>query len=156
MNELHALARQLRQFDADGTITKKLRTELRGPVPAVRARIKAAAIGTLPAGGGLNIWVAQTKITASVVMRGRSAGVLMRGGRRSVANLRGTTAGGQTDVRAIDRGRLRHPRWGHRRRGDWFTQAVTPGFFTKTAAEAPEWEGAVDRAVASALEDLGA
>lgn len=148
MNELHALARQLRKFDTDGTITKKLRTELRRPVPAVRARIRAAAIGTLPAGGGINVWVAQTKITASVVMRGRSAGVLMRGGRRS--------QGGQTDMRAIDRGRLRHPRWGHRRRGDWFTQVVTPGFFTKTAAEAPEWDGAVDRAVANALEELGA
>lgn len=147
MNELHQLARALKGFDTRGEIVKALRTEMRKPVPEVRKAIKAKAIATLPAAGGLNVWVSQIKITASVTLRGRAVGVRLRGGRRS--------DGGVTDVAAIDRGRLRHPSWGRRGRGQWHTQAVPPKFFTGPAgAAAPEWRAAAQTAVSKALEEV--
>lgn len=142
MGDIRTLARSLREFDADAKLIKEVAAELRKPVPIVRARIKNTAIAILPHAGGLNVWVSQTRITAAVNLRGRAANVRLRGGRRSVGNLRGT-AGGVTDVRAIDRGRVRHPSWGRRWRGQWWTQSVPDGFFTKTSADSPEWEAAI-------------
>jgi hypothetical protein len=153
MGDIRTLVASLRAYDRDATLIKAVRQELRSPVDPVRRRIKATAIATLPHSGGLGAWVAGTKITAQVKLSGRAAGVRLRGGRRSKGNLRGTE-GGQTDVRAIDRGRLRHPSWGRRFRGQWFTQAVTPGFFTKTAAESAEWEQAINRAIDKATESI--
>lgn len=148
MNNLHRLARALRDFDDRSAVVKHLRDEMRKPVPEVRRAIKRRAVDTLPHRGGLGVWVSQTKITASVVLRGRTAGVKLRGGRRS--------KGGVTDTRAIDRGRLRHPSWGRRTRGQWFTQSVPPGFFTKPAAEATGWPDAINAAALKALEEIGA
>jgi hypothetical protein len=142
MGDIRVLIRSLRGFDRDDVLVKAVRDHLRAPVPVVRARIKAVAVATLPHSGGLGAWVAGTKITALVTLRGKAAGIRLRGGRRS--------AGGVTDVRAIDRGRVRAPSWGRRGRGQWHTQAVPDGFFTRTAAEAPEWERAIDAAIAEA------
>jgi hypothetical protein len=155
VGDIWVLVRSLRQFDRDDVLLKEVRKALREPVDPVRRRIKATAIATLPHSGGLGLWVAGTKITALITLRGKAAGIRLRGGRRSKGNLRGT-GGGQTDVRAIDRGRLRHPSWGRRYRGQWFTQQVEPGFFTKTAAESPEWDQAIDRAMATAFGSIHA
>lgn len=143
MGDINTLVRSLRGLDAE--VIKELRAELRKPVPVVRNRIKMTARTTLPRSGGLGDWVAGTKITAAVTLAGRAAGIRLRGGRRSTR--------AQSDIRAIDRGRVRHPSWGRRGRGQWHTQMVTPGFFTRTAAESPEWDtairAAVDRATGS-------
>lgn len=155
MGDVHALIRSLRAFERGDELLQEVRKELRGPVPVVRKRIKATALATLPASGGLGAWVAQTKITASVTLQRKAITIRLRGGRRSVGNLRGT-GGGTTDVRSIDRGRVRHPSWGRRFRGQWFTQTVAPGFFTKTASEAPEWNSAIDRAIGVALGSIHA
>lgn len=156
MGDIHVLIRSLREFSRNDAIVKALRKTLREPVDPVRRRIKATARATLPKRGGLGNWVAQTKITAKVTLRGKSAGIRLRGGRRSVSNLRGHTDGGQSDIRAIDRGRVRAPSWGRRYRGQWHTQRVQEGFFTRTAAESPEWEDAVRKAVNQATETLHA
>lgn len=154
MGDIHTLIRTLRAFERTDVLIKAVREELRRPVPVVRARIKATAVSTLPHRGGLGTWVAATKITASVTLQRKAVFIRLRGGRRSVSNLRGGAAGGQSDIRAIDRGRVRHPSWGRRFRGQWFTQTVPPGFFTKTAADAPEWSTAIDAAQAKALESI--
>lgn len=143
VGDIQTLVASLHAYSRGDAMLKELRAELRQPVPAVRRRIKGVAMDTLPGGGGLNAWVAATKITASVTLTGRRVVVRLRGGRRS--------SGAQSDIRAIDRGRVRHPSWGRRARGDWHSQTVTPGFFTKTSAEAPEWGPAIDRAAAKAL-----
>lgn len=148
MGDIHTLVASLHAYSRGDAMLKELRAELRQPVPAVRRRIKGVALDTLPAGGGLNAWVAATKITASVTLTGRRVVVRLRGGRRS--------SGAQSDIRAIDRGRVRAPSWGRRARGDWHSQTVTPGFFTKTAAEAPEWGPAIDRAATKALDGIHA
>lgn len=146
MGDIGALVRSLRGFARNDILIREVRAELRAPVPIVRTRIKATARATLPHSGGLGGWVAGTRITAKVMLGGKSVTIRLRGGRNSKH--------GRSDIRAIDRGRLRHPSWGRRGRGQWFTQAVTPGFFTKTAAEAPEWDAAIDRAMARAVAQL--
>ena len=147
MGDIWVLVRSLRQFNRDDVLIKEVRQELRTPVDPVRRRIKATALATLPHSGGLGQWVAGTKITALITLRGKAAGIRLRGGRRSTR--------AQTDVRSIDRGRVRHPSWGRRYRGQWHTQTVRPGFFTKTAAESPEWDQAIERAAAKAFGSIG-
>lgn len=156
MGDIAVLVASLRAFERDSTLIKAVREELRQPVPVVRARIKATAVATLPHSGGLGAWVAGTRITAQVTLRGRAAGIRLKGGRNSHANLRGTEGGTRSDIRAIDRGRLRHPSWGRRWRGQWWTQSVPPGFFTKTARESPEWDTAIERGVDKALKAIHA
>lgn len=143
---IDALVRDLRDFERRGEVVKQLRKEIRKPVPAVRKAIKARALSTMPSGGGLNVWVASTRITAAITVTRRMARVRLKGGRNS--------AGGRSDMRAINRGRLRHPSWGRRGPGQWHTQAVAPEFFTKPAAEAKEWREAIDRAIDSALDTI--
>lgn len=142
MGDIHVLIRSLREFSRDDAIVKELRKTLREPVDPVRRRIKATAVATLPRRGGLGAWVAQTKITAAVTLRGRAAGIRLRGGRNSLRK--------RSDIRAIDRGKVRHPSWGRRGRGQWHTQMVREGFFTRTAAESPEWEQAIDKGIVQA------
>lgn len=148
MGDIHTLVRSLRGFSRNNEVTKAVRAELRAPVPIVRTRIKAAARTKLPRSGGLGGWVAAIKITALVQFSAKVVSVRMRGGRRST--------GAQSDIAAIDRGRVRAPSWGRRHRGDWHNQAVPPGFFSKTAEESPEWATAIDRGIAAALEKIHA
>lgn len=155
MGDIHTLVRSLRGFSRNNEVTKAVRAELRAPVPIVRTRIKMAARTQLPRAGGLGDWVAGTQIAAKVEFSAKVVKVRMRGGRNSLANLRGT-GGARSDIRAIDRGRVRHPFWGRRYRGQWRTQNVTPGFFSKTAEESPEWATAIDRGIAAALEKIHA
>jgi hypothetical protein len=142
MGDLRTLVASLRAYDRGDVLLKAVRAELREPVPVVRRRIKGAAIELLPHAGGLGAWVAGTKITAKVTLGGKRVIVLLTGGRNSRRS--------RSDIRAIDRGRVRHPFWGRRGRGQWGTQSVPEGFFTKTAANAPEWGPAIDRAIAVA------
>jgi hypothetical protein len=149
VGDIRTLVRSLREFEASDVLIKEVRKKLREPVDPVRRRIKATARGTLPATGGLGEWVAGVTITATVTLGGRAAGIRLRGGRNSLGSAR-------SDIRAIDRGRLRHPTFGRRHRGMWFTQSVLPGFFTKTASEAPEWGTAIDEAIAIATSKIHA
>lgn len=146
MGDIHVLIRSLREFSRNDAIVKELRKTLREPVDPVRRRIKATARETLPRRGGLGNWVAQTKITAQVTLKGSAAGIRLRGGRNSRRQ--------RSDIRAIDRGRVRAPSWGRRGRGDWHTQSVRPGFFTRTASESPEWEQAINKAIDKAVNKL--
>lgn len=147
MGSLARLVAELRSFDDRGEVVKQLRREIREPIPAVRAAIKARALRTLPRRGGLNRWAASTRITARVQLSGRRASVTLVGARRSVR--------GESDVRALDRGRVRHPSWGRRTRGQWHTQLVPPAFFSGPAAEVDRWRDAAVRAVDRALATIG-
>lgn len=145
MGSIDDLIRDLRQFEGRKEVVKQLRKRLREPVPAVRKEIKARALSTLPRSGGLNVWVSKTRITAQVKVSSRSLTVKLRGGRNS-------STGKRSDMRRIDRGRLRHPSWGRRGAGQWHTQTVEDGFFTIPAANAQGWRFACIRAVDEATE----
>lgn len=143
---IEQFARELRAFPERKELVKQLRTELRKPVPAVRRKIKRRALDTLPRTGGLNRWAASTRITAKVEIGARRVRVTLRGTRGSQR--------GQSDLRALDRGRIRHPSWGRRGAGQWHTQTVTPGFFTAPAVEFDEWRAACLAALDKALETI--
>jgi hypothetical protein len=140
------LVRELKGFREKREIVKAMSKGIRAGVAPVRKKIRQAAIDTLPAEGGLNQWVAKVRINLKIKTTGKSAGIKLTGGRNS--------SGGRSDVAAIDRGRVRAPSWGRRTRGNWHVQAVEPGFFTSTAAEASEWRSGVDGEVDQALEQL--
>jgi hypothetical protein len=144
LGDIQALVRDLRGFTARKEVIRQLRTEIRKPVPTVRAAIKRNAVAVLPSSGGLGKWVARTRITAVVKITAYSARVQLRGGRNS--------AGQRSDIRAIDRGRVRHPSWGRRGRGQWHTQGVHDRFFTDPATGSPEWDHAINAAVDRAFD----
>jgi len=146
MGSIEALVRDLRGFRARQEVIVQLRKRIREPIPAVRRDIKAEALATMPHSGGLNRWVAATRITATIKINSRAARVTLKGGRGSLRK--------RSDIRAIDRGRVRAPSWGHRGPGAWHTQGVAPGFFTRPAADATEWRKAIDRAVDAALDTI--
>jgi len=143
---LDDLVRDLRKFDNRREVVKALRKRIREPLPAVRAAVKARALATLPKRGGLNQWVARTRVSAAVRVAGRSAGVKLKGSRKS--------AKGKSDLNRLDAGTVRHPSWGRRTPGSWHTQSVTPGYFTEPTTEVDQWRDACIRAVEDAVETI--
>lgn len=140
------LVRELRAFRDRREIINATARGIRAATKPARKAIKRAAKDTLPKRGGLNLWVSRISVLAQVRLSGKRAGVKLKGGRNSL--------GGRSDIAAIDRGRVRAPSWGHRTRASWHTVSVTPGFFTKTAADLPDWREDVDREVDKSLETL--
>jgi hypothetical protein len=140
------LVRELKGFNQRREVIKAASKGMRAAVKPARKAIKRAAKDTLPKGGKLNLWVSRISILAQVRLSGRRAGVKLKGGRNST--------GGRSDINAIDRGRVRAPSWGRRTKGSWHTVTVTPGFFTKTAAELPDWREQIDAEVDKALDQI--
>lgn len=141
---LLSLIADLKYFEARKEILKEFRKEVRKPVPAVRDAIRKRARSTLPHSGGLGDWVARLRINVKIKLSGRRAGITLIGGKNS--------AGGRSDMNAIDRGRVRAPTFGHRGKGQWHTQAVESGFFTRPTEETGLWKEAAEMAVDRALE----
>lgn len=140
------LVRELRGFRLRKEITNACARGIRAATKPARQAIKKAAKDNLPKRGGLNVWVSRISVLAQVRLSGNRAGVKLKGGRNSL--------GARSDIRAIDRGRVRAPSWGHRTKASWHTVTVTPGFFTQTAADLPDWRGGVDQEVDQALEKI--
>jgi hypothetical protein len=123
---------------------KDLRRELframqRSAKPLKRAA-RDGALQLLPHRGGLDERVAASKFSTLVRARGKGAGVRVKGA-------------SDMDIGAMNRGRLRHPTFGHR---PWKTQTIRPGWFddslTIEADKARrEIEDALDR-IAAELE----
>lgn len=147
MSDWKIVAAQLKGFDDRREVLKAMRKGLREPVGPIRKAIKARARADLPARGGLNRWVASTRVTAAIKIGARRIEMKLKGGRNS--------AGGRSDIAAIDRGRVRAPSWGRKGAGQWHTQNVRAGFFTDPAAAAkPQILDAVDDAVDQALDAI--
>lgn len=119
------VAKRVRQLGSDRTIinnlTKRIRT---GIAPIARPAVRASALATLPAAGGLGAWVARVRVLVQVRRGAQTAGVTISAGRNS--------AGGRSDIRAIDAGGVRHQTFGHR---PWVTQSVPAGFFSQAIDE---------------------
>lgn len=144
--DIARVAAEVRRLGNGRTIPNQMAQRIRRAVPPIRKAVRASALSTLPAGGGLGAWVAAAGVRASVRRGPRSAGVSLVSGRKS--------QGGRSDLRGIDRGATRHPLYGNR--GHWYAQAVQPGFFTK----AVEGDGLdafrkeVDAAVGEAVREV--
>lgn len=100
-----AVADALRR--AASTLDEELTRETMPAVTPLQAEIPASAMAVLPHGGGLNRLIAGAPVS---IRRGRGA-------------IHVITSSGH-DIYNIDRGRLRHPTWGHRDR--WVSQTVPP------------------------------
>jgi len=147
VTDWHIVAAQIKAFDDRRALVKAMRTAIRKPLPDIRKAIKKRATDTLPRRGGLGKWVASTRVNGSVQVNSRRVRMRVRGGRNST--------GSRSDVKSIDRGRVRAPAWGRRGENDWHTQSVPPGFFTTPASDASdEVLGAIDDAVDLALDQL--
>ncbi|HWB36975.1 MAG TPA: hypothetical protein VHA75_13225 [Rugosimonospora sp.] len=118
--KLAALGKAVRAMGSDRTIIKALTKRIRTLGTPVKTELKTSALAVLPKRGGLAAWVAKSRLTISVRRGTHTAGISIKQGRNS--------AGGRTDLRAIDRGRLRHPMLGDREH--WYTQQITPGFWS--------------------------
>ncbi len=136
--------RELATFRDRKVMLKALRSAIRKPLPKVRSAIRANAVAALPHRGGLGAWAAAARINLKQKFNSRTAQVTVVGGRNS--------RGGESDLRALDRGRVRHPTWGHRGRTSWHTQRVPPGFFTDPVLRADEWRQAISDGVDEALD----
>lgn len=138
------LIADLKYFEDRKLVIKEFKKEVRKPVPAVRKAVRARAKSILPHAGGLGAWVSRLSITVKFKLSGRRTGITLTGGRNSL--------GARSDMRAIDRGRVRAPTFGHRGRGAWHTQAVHTGFFTDPVEETDAWIGAAEEAIFKATE----
>jgi hypothetical protein len=139
-------ARELRSFDARKVVLRELRVELRKLLPPIRTEVKARALDTMPKRGGLNEWVAATRLTAIVRTTGRRAGITIKGSRKSTKN--------KSDMASIDRGRVRAPSWGRRGGSQWHNQTVSAGFFSEPAANDERLRAGADAALDHALDEI--
>jgi hypothetical protein len=138
---------ELKAFDGRRAVVQQMRRQIRKPVPKVREAIKRHAIAILPKSGGLGEWVARANVTATIRYgSARSAGVRMKGSRRSKTQV--------SDLNRLDRGRVRAPSWGHRTSASWHNQTVPAGFFTDPVTDSPEWRAEIERAVDTAFDQI--
>jgi hypothetical protein len=147
VSDWRTVAAELRAFDGRREVLKAMRRGIREPVPVIRRAIRARALATMPARGGLNRWVAAARVNATIKVKSRQIQMRLVGGRNS--------AGGRSDMEAINRGRVRAPSWGHKTAKSWHTVGVAPGYFHEPAADAADMVlAAIDRAVDGALDQL--
>lgn len=139
-------ARTVEQILTEQRVLKQLKKDMRGPVPEVTRAIKEHALASLPKRGRLNVWVAASKVKATVTEAGQSINVHLEASRNS--------KGGESDLKRIDAGRVRHPAWGRRTKGSWSVTTVEPGFFTKPASDPRPWLEAADASLDVALEEI--
>lgn len=92
---------------------RKIVTEETKPT---RKKIKQSALDTLPQKGGLNKFAAITP-QGKADFRPKYASIKIRAEKRG------------HDLRSLNKGRLRHPLFGNRRK--WYQQDIAPGFFDK-------------------------
>jgi len=117
-DQLVRLSKRLRQV-GNKDLKKELRTALREATKPVQAAIRRHAEDSMPKRGGLNRVMARSRISTQIRGSGNSPGIRL--------------ASKSHDPR-INRGRLRHPVYGHRDR--WVTQRVPEGWFVPPTGQA--------------------
>lgn len=147
-SELARLGRDLQRAGAVQLKKELLKGMQRGTREAKAAVVKSA-LKILPETGGLAAWVAGLGVVTQTRLTGRHVGVRIvgtrdkskvqrhrrtmaakgRGGRRAPKNI--LFGKGEADLNRLDRGRARHPTYGHR---PWVLQSVTTGFFSDPLA----------------------
>jgi len=145
--DIDAFVRELKAFDGRRTVVKAMRRKINKPVPEIRRRIRAHAVAILPSSGGLGAWVAAATVSTRIrYASSRTAGIRLRGSRKSLRD--------KSDLNRIDQGRVRAPSWGRRTAASWHTQAVTAGWFTEPAGDIDAWRKVCDEAVDEAFDEI--
>jgi hypothetical protein len=145
--KLALVGKAVRKLGSDRTVLKALTKRIRSGLPSLRAELKASALATLPRRGGLNRWVASSRVNVSVRRGANTAGVTVTEGRNST--------GARSDLRGLDAGMVRHPTFGNREA--WSPQKVSAGFATRVFEGPAEQEfrglvnDSIDEAVAEVL-----
>lgn len=116
INQLADVARAARL--AGGEVPKKLKKGLSGLGPPAKKAVQKET-DRLPSGY-------RTLLARAIRMRVQTDTGFTTAGVTLVTRAAGKKV--NRDIPAINKGRLRHPPWGHRRRR-WVTQAVKPGFW---------------------------
>ena len=112
-NDLQKLARDLKAA-GNVELRKELLRGIQQATKPIKQSIKPAALRELPKRGGLNQVIAGSKV-----------GVRTRTGKNPAVVV--VTKHVKHDVRALDRGILRHPVFG---RDEWVTQRIPPDWWT--------------------------
>lgn len=86
-------------------------------IPAKEA-VKRSELARLPKRGGLNTYVASSKLSTRTLIGPKTAGVVLR-----------QTKPPKHDLRAMNRGQLRHPLFGNR--DHWYSQQIPSGWFER-------------------------
>lgn len=129
--QLRALAVDLRAAGEEGKgLRRALLASMRAAGKPLAEAARESARSVLPKRGGLNEWVADSKFAVRNSLTGSKVGM------RIVATK------GKHDLDDIDKGSLRHPVYGNRKK--WVGQSVASGFFTKPLEKtAPEVRAAL-------------
>ena len=136
--QLAALAKRLKQV-GDKELRRELMRGIQRSTKPLRPAVQASARSRLPQRGGLAAEVGAARVRTRTRTAGEHVGV-----RVEVSSPRG-----DIDMRAIDRGRLRHPVFGHRDR--WVTQRIDAGVISDPLEDqAPQ----VRREVLAAMESV--
>jgi hypothetical protein len=125
--QLKVLGAELRAQGEEGKVFRRqLLAAIRTAAAPAPEAVKESARRTLPHGGGLNEFIATSRISVRNRLTGKGVGV----------RIVGTKSGGKNghDLEAIDAGRVRHRVFGRWVKGIP-TQEVEPGFFTKPLEE---------------------
>ncbi|SRR6266508_3324220 len=115
--ELREVVRDLRVV-GDKDLKRELYRALNRAVKPLKADVKAEVPRRMPAKYAAVL--GKSMKLASSIRTGRTAAVTIKASAKGKVENR--------DVRALDRGILRHPLFGNRRK--WYTTHIKPGFFT--------------------------
>jgi hypothetical protein len=137
--ELQEFAKRLEAAAGRGAVLEALAGTMTEALPSVQAAVAGGA-SRLPHGGGLAELVATTQVLVRLTKSQDSFSARFVAGTNAIA-----------DPSAMNRGRVRHPVYGHAP-NKIFIQLVPPGFFTEPIKElAPEIRAKLLKAVEDAL-----
>jgi len=143
---MEQFANELRAFNGRRVVVKMMRRELNGLLAPTRTAVADRALATLPRSGGLNVWVAATRVSAVVRTSGRRAKMSVKGSRKSLEN--------KSDMTGVDAGGVRAPSWGKRTRASWHSVVVAPGYFSEPVTDDARLRAGADRALDAALDTI--
>lgn len=118
-SQLEDIGRRLKET-GDKELRRDLLRGINRALKPAKAAVKAAALRDLPQGGGLNRVIGTSRIGSRTRTSGRNPAVFLTGKKSG------------HDLRAIDRGKVRHPVFGNR--NVWVLQDVKPGWWSETLA----------------------
>jgi hypothetical protein len=105
-SDLAIIAADCRRVANGKVVLRELRKDIRKSVVPIRAAVRERALEILPSSGGLNAWVARSRITGVVLTGANSAGIKIRGTRNLIT--------GKSGLKSIDAGAVRHPVYSNR------------------------------------------
>lgn len=135
-DKIAEVSRRLKET-GDKELRREMARGINRATKPLKIAARAAVLAEYPKRGGLNEFVAKSRFTTRTRGGGKNPGV------RIVVNKAGH------DIRALDRGRLRHPLYGNRR--FWYTQQIKPEIISGALRAGAEL---VRRQLAEVLDDI--